>query len=305
MKTKSSKNGCNSIEQEKIRQAALSLINNPAVTQNDIARIAGVRPGRITVCKNANSELAKVIEMAVKNPKQRILAAIKYFKDKGEKAGTITIMEKALVSTTAFYNWHKKSEEIKKGIDELEPEDSAKAEIITAIKQMCERGEVLTDGVIIKKSGVSERAFYKYKADSDVVFEREKGIKPATLSKKMTDRINELMTKNVSVTTKSALCTTLNIRRNTLWLYENSDPQLKKAIKDLIRQSRNLRKCLPVDKPMAESKFSPAIKEGIYSALRALKRQLELGEEVSKEMVCRLARISMDLLVAYEENDPV
>lgn len=303
LEVKSQTDESNLSERDRIMLAALSLMDKPVVTQNDIARIAVVHIGRITVWKNRDSEIAEAVGRAVKTPRQRIITAITYFEARKEKSGPMEIIAKAMVGTTAFYKWYKNDTDIKNRVDSLRISLSFKGDIIEAIQKMNIAGEALSDAVIIEKAGVSQRVFYKHKKDPSVVKEIEDGEKPATTADRIWDVIRELKSSNVLVVKRAIVCKAVDLSNIVLWRdYELKDPELKNAIKDLIKQSRRRSRGV---KSSTGQEFSPFVKARIYFAVRALKRQLEFGKEVSKEIICRVAKVSMSSLVAYEENDPV
>lgn len=255
----------------KIFEAALALRGQPGVTQIAIAKKAGVQKMRVTEHMMNDPEVDRVVKLALRpSNKDRILSAIVYFQQTGEKVSLSQIMRKANVFPDTFYYWVKHSVSIKKGVAQIRKRSGFEM-VMDAIKQLQNECQYLTTRNICTRAGIGRRTFVEIKGKHPEVAEAiSNGIVPQTARSRLVEKIKSLAQRGVDLNlSRRTIAKMSGVDRETLAKYEGKDSFVKDTL-ELITP-------MPSDRKIALALHYLYLKS-LPPSTRNIARQAELGE---------------------------
>jgi len=274
---------------EKIILAAASFMGKRRVTQALIARKAGVCESQITDYMAKYPEV-KIAIAEVKRPsaKERILLAIKHFKDRGLRTTRKQIREMAKVGTRNVWYWSVHSALVRRGLEEVRLL-STREKILMAIEELRKEGRCLTRKAIRLRARVSETAYSVNKRRwPEIRAQLKIGPIPLSVEQRILDAIRNLSDLNRPVTRKMvALKAGIDLR--TLSVHENKpDGLVKKSVAEVLPLSTDQKIALALHRLVLKGQFPNTIniaKEAglcVDTVLKRMRANVGLGLRIKK-----------------------
>ncbi|MFQ5953329.1 MAG: hypothetical protein ACE5JK_08040, partial [Candidatus Omnitrophota bacterium] len=123
-------------------------------TGKEIAEEAGVHIGTVARLKDESDEVRKAVDSVSLSAKQKILAAVKRIKERGETATDKEIAEEAGVHPVTLAHLKADNNAVRKAVESISM-PPAKQKILAVVKRIKESGEKATRAEIAEEAGVA------------------------------------------------------------------------------------------------------------------------------------------------------